>query len=398
MEQGVEGLSPIAEAQFDIEPPESFRKSTYFNFTLRLYGISHKPVQVSGASFISFLDNEARNGVAYSLKLADHRGEVDLFVRVVDSHTQELVRFESSMSTTLELDSCHGTRLPRVLLTHLALCSRCSQGKECGHRAQTPSDQVILGGFRIQFFLKCNLNCTLRSGYSSKSRRFQLVVSATEDMDILAISRAFFVHNSSKHESQQHGRQSKLPSTGSSIKSKEEPLILAISPSEGWVIGGQTIVIIGENFFEGLTVMFGACPAPSQFITRHAIRVRAPGHPPGQVEVTLALDATHFGDSDPGTFTFLEEEASLEQGLARLARLVGGREGDPARLPREILVTRAAEILETLCSSQEEEEVAEQMEEIEVDVEVEELDEQVSEERALVLLPEDRKPLWRPMS
>ena len=48
--------------------------------------------------------------------------------------------------------------------------------------------------------------------------------SATEDMDILAISRAFFVQNNSKHESKQHEGQPRLPSSGSRSKFKEEPL------------------------------------------------------------------------------------------------------------------------------------------------------------------------------
>ena len=81
--------------------------------------------------------------------------------------------------------------------------------------------------------------------------------------------------------------------------------------------------------------------------------------------------------------------------------MVGCETSYPARLPREILVTRAAEILEALCNSQEEGEVAEQMEEVEVEVEdmEEQLEEVEVEERAPVLLQEeDRKPLWRPMS
>ena len=52
--------------------------------------------------------------------------------------------------------------------------------------------------------------------------------------------------------------------------------MLAISPSEGSVLGGQTIVILGENLRPGLTVMFGAVAAASQFITRHAVRALAP--------------------------------------------------------------------------------------------------------------------------
>ena len=34
------------------------------------------------------------------------------------------------------------------------------------------------------------------------------------------------------------------------------PQVKALSPSEGWTSGGQTIVIIGENFFDGLQVAF----------------------------------------------------------------------------------------------------------------------------------------------
>lgn len=35
------------------------------------------------------------------------------------------------------------------------------------------------------------------------------------------------------------------------------PCIKAISPSEGWTIGGAQIIIVGDNFFDGLQVVFG---------------------------------------------------------------------------------------------------------------------------------------------
>lgn len=35
------------------------------------------------------------------------------------------------------------------------------------------------------------------------------------------------------------------------------PCIKAISPSEGWTTGGATVIIIGDNFFDGLQVIFG---------------------------------------------------------------------------------------------------------------------------------------------
>lgn len=37
----------------------------------------------------------------------------------------------------------------------------------------------------------------------------------------------------------------------------EIPCIKAISPSEGWTAGGASVIIIGEQFFNGLEVVFG---------------------------------------------------------------------------------------------------------------------------------------------
>jgi len=34
------------------------------------------------------------------------------------------------------------------------------------------------------------------------------------------------------------------------------PVIKHIQPNEGWVVGGQVVLILGENFFDGLQVMF----------------------------------------------------------------------------------------------------------------------------------------------
>lgn len=36
------------------------------------------------------------------------------------------------------------------------------------------------------------------------------------------------------------------------------PTIKAICPSEGWTLGGTTVIIIGDNFFDGLQVAFGS--------------------------------------------------------------------------------------------------------------------------------------------
>ena len=34
------------------------------------------------------------------------------------------------------------------------------------------------------------------------------------------------------------------------------PVIKHIQPNEGWIVGGQAVLILGENFFDGLQVMF----------------------------------------------------------------------------------------------------------------------------------------------
>jgi len=35
------------------------------------------------------------------------------------------------------------------------------------------------------------------------------------------------------------------------------PTIKAVCPSEGWTSGGATVIVIGDNFFDGLQVVFG---------------------------------------------------------------------------------------------------------------------------------------------
>lgn len=46
-------------------------------------------------------------------------------------------------------------------------------------------------------------------------------------------------------------------SDSSDVAVTSNPVIKAICPSEGWTQGGTSVIIIGENFFEGLQVAFG---------------------------------------------------------------------------------------------------------------------------------------------
>ncbi|KAG9346096.1 hypothetical protein JZ751_007914 [Albula glossodonta] len=123
--------------------------------------------------------------------------------------------------------------------------------------------------------------------------RFSVVVSTTVNVDghVLAVSDNMFVHNNSKH-----GRRARRLDP-----SEATPCIKAISPSEGWTTGGATVIIIGDNFFDGLQVVFGTM----LLITPHAIRVQTPPrHIPGVVEVTLSYKSKQFCKGAPGRFVY----------------------------------------------------------------------------------------------
>lgn len=55
------------------------------------------------------------------------------------------------------------------------------------------------------------------------------------------------------------------------------PCIKAISPSEGWTTGGATVIIIGDNFFDGLQVVFGTMLVWSEVSLR---KLACPGQSP----------------------------------------------------------------------------------------------------------------------
>jgi early B-cell factor len=84
------------------------------------------------------------------------------------------------------------------------------------------------------------------------------------------------------------------------------PCIKAISPSEGWTTGGAQVIIVGDNFFDGLQVVFGTMLVWSELITPHAIRVQTPPrHIPGVVEVTLSYKSKQFCKGQPGRFVYV---------------------------------------------------------------------------------------------
>ncbi|NXN08606.1 COE2 factor, partial [Indicator maculatus] len=220
------------------------------------------------------------------------------------------------------------------------------------------SDLVLyLSRFFLKFFLKCNQNCLKTAGNPRDMRRFQVVLSTTVNVDghVLAVSDNMFVHNNSKH-----GRRARRldPSEGRYVPNVlmtflsclATPCIKAISPSEGWTTGGAMVIIIGDNFFDGLQVVFGTMLVWSELITPHAIRVQTPPrHIPGVVEVTLSYKSKQFCKGAPGRFIYTAlNEPTIDYGFQRLQKVIPRHPGDPERLAKEMLLKRAADLVEAL--------------------------------------------------
>ncbi|EPY79202.1 Transcription factor COE4 isoform 3-like protein [Camelus ferus] len=276
----------LARAHFEKQPPSNLRKSNFFHFVLAMYDRQGQPVEVERTAFIDFVEKDrepgaekTNNGIHYRLRLVYNNGlrtEQDLYVRLIDSMSKQAIIYEGQDKNP---EMC------RVLLTHEIMCR-----------------------FFLKFFLKCNQNCLKNAGNPRDMRRFQVVVSTTVSVDghVLAVSDNMFVHNNSKH-----GRRARRldPSEAAT------PCIKAISPGEGWTTGGATVIVIGDNFFDGLQVVFGNVLVWSELITPHAIRVQTPPrHIPGVVEVTLSYKSKQFCKGAPGRFVYT---ATSSPGLTR---------------------------------------------------------------------------------
>ncbi|XP_023676269.1 transcription factor COE3a isoform X16 [Brienomyrus brachyistius] len=333
----------LARAHYEKQPPSNLRKSNFFHFVLALYDRQGQPVEIERTAYVDFVEKEkepnsekTNNGIHYKLQLLYSNGvrtEQDLYVRLIDSMTKQAIIYEGQDKNP---EMC------RVLLTHEIMCSRCCDKKSCGNRNETPSDPVIIDRFFLKFFLKCNQNCLKNAGNPRDMRRFQVVVSTTVNVDghVLAVSDNMFVHNNSKH-----GRRARRLDP-----SEATPCIKAISPSEGWTTGGATVIIIGDNFFDGLQVVFGTMLVWSELITPHAIRVQTPPrHIPGVVEVTLSYKSKQFCKGAPGRFVYTAlNEPTIDYGFQRLQKVIPRHPGDPERLPKEVLLKRAADLVEAL--------------------------------------------------
>ncbi|KAK0407274.1 hypothetical protein QR680_019113 [Steinernema hermaphroditum] len=344
----------LLRAHFEKHPPSNLRKSNFFHFVIALYDRANQPVEIERTQFVGFVEKEnevdgenAKNGIHYKLYLVYANGvrtEQDLFVRLIDSVSKQAIAYEGQDKNP---EMC------RVLLTHEVMCSRCCEKKSCGNRNETPSDPVIIDRFFLKFFLKCNQNCLKNAGNPRDMRRFQVVLTTTARVDgqLLAISDNMFVHNNSKH-----GRRSKRSEPGDDVSDNIlaiNPTIKAICPSEGWTHGGTSVIVIGDNFFEGIQVAFGTTTVWSdaiQVITPHAMRVTVPSRAmPGVVDVTLCYKSKTFTKGNPGRFVYISlNEPNIDMGFQRLQKLLPKYPGDPERLPKELILKRAAELAEAL--------------------------------------------------
>ncbi|XP_014231954.1 transcription factor collier isoform X2 [Trichogramma pretiosum] len=347
----------LGRAHFEKQPPSNLRKSNFFHFVIALYDRLGQPIEIERTAFIGFVEKDqetdgqkTNNGIQYRLQLLYSNGvrqEQDIFVRLIDSVTKQAIMYEGQDKNP---EMC------RVLLTHEVMCSRCCDKKSCGNRNETPSDPVIIDRFFLKFFLKCNQNCLKNAGNPRDMRRFQVIINTavTVDGPMLAISDNMFVHNNSKH-----GRRAKRldPSDPSEYNAglypplqMASPCIKAMSPSEGWTSGGSTVVIIGDNFFDGLQVVFGTVLVWSELITPHAMRVQTPPRQiPGVVEVILSYKGKQFCKGAPGRFVYVSlTEPTIAYGFERLQKAIPRHPGDPDKLPKEIILKRAADLAEAL--------------------------------------------------
>ncbi|XP_057305667.1 transcription factor coe2-like isoform X1 [Hydractinia symbiolongicarpus] len=340
----------VVKAVFEKQPPSNLRKSNFFHFVLSLYDKNNNPIETEKGLFNGFikeLDEDEgdpkKNGIQYRLKFTfanGYQAEQDIYVKLIDSQSGEIIKYEGQDKNP---EMC------RVLLTHEVMCSRCCDKKSCGNRNETPSDCVVVERYFVKFFMKCNQNCLKTAGNPRDMRRFQIAIATTPDMkDPIAISTNMFVHNNSKH-----GRRS-----SSKIKlepMEAPPLVKALIPSEGWTSGGSQVIIIGENFFEGLQVIFGNCLVWSvEVFSQTALRVVVPPHPmPGMVEVVLAFNSRPIFHGAPGCFIYNSlNEPSIDYGFQRLTKLLPRHQGDPEKVPKEIILKRAADMVESIYSAQ----------------------------------------------
>uniref|UniRef100_A0A8C1J1Q7 IPT/TIG domain-containing protein n=1 Tax=Cyprinus carpio TaxID=7962 RepID=A0A8C1J1Q7_CYPCA len=341
----------LARAHYEKQPPSNLRKSNFFHFVLALYDRQGQPVEIERTSYVDFVEKDkeyngekTNNGIHYRLQLLYSNGirtEQDLYVRLIDSMTKQAILYEGQDKNP---EMC------RVLLTHEIMCSRCCDKKSCGNRNETPSDPVIIDRFFLKFFLKCNQNCLKNAGNPRDMRRFQVVVSTTVNVDghVLAVSDNMFVHNNSKH-----GRRARRldPSEGKTIA-------VPFRHSNSNPKSTFMCVVCGANYsftFSAISLIFVVYLFLSSFISLHLLLVSIALIRSGNHELVCVewFPSQPYLTSDICIACNKSREVSLNEptidyGFQRLQKVIPRHPGDPERLPKEVLLKRAADLVEAL--------------------------------------------------
>uniref|UniRef100_A0A8C1J338 IPT/TIG domain-containing protein n=1 Tax=Cyprinus carpio TaxID=7962 RepID=A0A8C1J338_CYPCA len=334
----------LARAHYEKQPPSNLRKSNFFHFVLALYDRQGQPVEIERTSYVDFVEKDkeyngekTNNGIHYRLQLLYSNGirtEQDLYVRLIDSMTKQAILYEGQDKNP---EMC------RVLLTHEIMCSRCCDKKSCGNRNETPSDPVIIDRFFLKFFLKCNQNCLKNAGNPRDMRRFQVVVSTTVNVDghVLAVSDNMFVHNNSKH-----GRRARRldPSEGKTIA-------VPFRHSNSNPKSTFMCVVCGANYsftFSAISLIFVVYLFLSSFISLHLLLVSIALIRSGNHELVCVewFPSQPYLTSDICIASL--NEPTIDYGFQRLQKVIPRHPGDPERLPKEVLLKRAADLVEAL--------------------------------------------------
>jgi len=130
------------------------------------------------------------------------------------------------------------------------------------------------------------------------------------------------------------------------------PTIKTIFPNEGWCQGGLTAIIIGEGFHDGLQFTFGSTAVFGEMITPQAIKVTIPPRSsPGTVDVCVSAKGKSLNRTNSYRFTYVSlTEPSIDYGFQRLQKLLPKYPNDPDRLPKDVILRRAADLAEALYS------------------------------------------------
>uniref|UniRef100_A0A8C1QAR8 IPT/TIG domain-containing protein n=1 Tax=Cyprinus carpio TaxID=7962 RepID=A0A8C1QAR8_CYPCA len=280
----------LARAHYEKQPPSNLRKSNFFHFVLALYDRQGQPVEIERTSYVDFVEKDKEYNGEKTNNGIHYRLQL-LYSNGIRTEQDLYVRLIDSMTKQAILyeGQDKNPEMCRVLLTHEIMCSRCCDKKSCGNRNETPSDPVIIDRFFLKFFLKCNQNCLKNAGNPRDMRRFQVVVSTTVNVDghVLAVSDNMFVHNNSKH-----GRRARR-----------------LDPSEVHILCKQNLLfwmrLITNNQLNQINILFLVSPA--------------------------ALN-----------------EPTIDYGFQRLQKVIPRHPGDPERLPKEVLLKRAADLVEAL--------------------------------------------------